>query len=54
MKTQFNVKLSAAERARLEEHRIALGLRCHADVVRYWIGRVLYLGDQRATTKGEP
>ena len=39
MKTQFNVKLSDAERARLERHRAELGLRSHADVIRHWINQ---------------
>lgn len=36
-RTPFNIKLSVEEKARLEEHRIALGLRSHAEVVRFWI-----------------
>lgn len=33
----FTVKLSDEERARLEEHRVLLGLRAHTDVIRHWI-----------------
>ncbi len=33
----FNIKLTEDERTRLEEHRVALGLRSHADVIRHWI-----------------
>lgn len=36
-RTPFNIKLSAEEKARLEEHRIAMGLRSHAEVIRIWI-----------------
>lgn len=33
----FNVKLAEGDKDRLEAHRIALGLRSHAEVIRYWI-----------------
>ena len=33
----FNIKLTEDERAKLEEHRRALGLKSQADVVRLWI-----------------
>lgn len=35
----FNVKISEADKDRLEAHRVALGLRSHAEVIRYWIGQ---------------
>lgn len=33
----FNIKLTEAERAKLEQHRAKLGLRSHAEVIRLWI-----------------
>lgn len=38
-KKPFHVVLTEAERDRLEAHRIALGMRSHADVVRHWVAQ---------------
>lgn len=35
----FTVKLTDEERAGLEAHRVALGLRAHTDVIRHWIAQ---------------
>ncbi len=35
----FNVKLTDAERLKLEEHRRRLGLKSNAEVLRYWINQ---------------
>ncbi len=35
----FQIKLTETERERLEQHRAALGLRSHADVIRSWVAK---------------
>lgn len=43
----FNMKLSDEHRERLEAHRVRLGKRSHADVIRHWI-------DQDCTAVAKP
>lgn len=45
-KKPFQIKLTEAERDRLDKHRAELGLRSQADVIRYWITTPLWNSKQ--------
>ncbi len=49
----FTVRLTDDERLKLEAHRIAHGLRSHAEVVRWWIAQPVNLKEDRPNDQAD-